>query len=87
MHKAYRRTVGTVILKIESVHDKLQSQHVELLYDNKHSITQSLVFDSCILCPPINGFLLPLSYLQTFLLLSNRNYSAILATLQTTSFV
>ena len=41
MHKAYRRTVGTVILKIESV-DKLQSQHVENLYDNKHnSFTES----------------------------------------------
>ena len=29
MHEAYGRTVGTVILKIESVDDKLQSQHVE----------------------------------------------------------
>ena len=36
MHKAYRHTVGTVTLKIESV-DKLQSQHVENLYDNKHN--------------------------------------------------
>ena len=42
MHKAYKRTVGTVILKIESVGDKLQSQHVELLYDNKHNNTQPL---------------------------------------------
>jgi len=37
VHKAYKRTVGTVILKIESVDAKLQSQHVELLYDNKHN--------------------------------------------------
>ena len=29
--------MGTVILKIESVDDKLQSQHVKLLYDNKHN--------------------------------------------------
>ena len=36
MHKAYGRTVGTVLLKIESV-DKLQSQHVKLLYDHKHN--------------------------------------------------
>jgi uncharacterized linocin/CFP29 family protein len=38
VHKAYRCTVGTVTLKIESVLDKLQLQHVENLYDNKHNI-------------------------------------------------
>ena len=42
MHKAYRCTVGTVILKIESVDDKLQSQHVENLYDNKDNTGDSL---------------------------------------------